>query len=55
MRSLSLWIERGAWVVGFALLGIYGGMRLWAEEARAQAVEQFHAAALPPADQKASV
>ena len=51
MRSFSLWIERAAWVVGFALLGTYGGMRLWAEEARAQAVEQFHAASLPPADQ----
>jgi sortase A len=51
MRSLSLWIERTAWVVGIVLLGTYGGLRLWAEEARAQAVEQFRAAALAPADQ----
>jgi sortase A len=51
MRSLTLWIERAAWVVGIVLLGAYGGMRLWAEEARAQAVEQFRSAALAPADQ----
>jgi len=51
MRSLSLWIERTAWVVGIVLLGTYGGMRLWAEEARAQAVEEFRAASLGPADQ----
>ena len=40
---LSLWIERTAWVVGFTLLGTYGGMRLWAEESRTQAVEEFRA------------
>jgi sortase A len=51
MRPFSLWIERAAWVAGVALLATYGGMRLWAEEARAQAVEDFHAAALGPADQ----
>jgi len=51
MRSPALWIERTAWVVGFVLLGTYGGMRLWAEEARAQAVADFHIASLPPADQ----
>jgi sortase A len=51
MRPISLWIERAAWVAGLALLGSYGGMRLWAEEARAQAVEQFRIASLPPADQ----
>ena len=51
MRPVSLWIERTAWVAGFVLLGTYGGMRLWAEEARAQAVEQFRVAALAPADQ----
>jgi sortase A len=51
MRSASLWVERTAWVVGFALLGTYGGMRLWAEEARAQGVEQFRLSQLGPADQ----
>jgi sortase A len=51
MRPSSLWIERAAWAVGFILLGTYGGMRLWAEEARAQAVEDFRIASLPPADQ----
>jgi sortase A len=48
MRSLSIWIERTAWIVGIALLTTYAGMRLWAEEARAQAVEQFRVASLPP-------
>ena len=52
MRPLSLWIERAAWVVGVALLATYGGMRLWAEEARAQAVQEFRAATLAPADQR---
>jgi len=51
MRPLSLWIERAAWVVGVALLATYGGMRLWAEEARAKAVQAFRAATLAPADQ----
>ncbi len=51
MRSFSIWLERAAWIAGFALLGTYGGMRLWAEEARAQAVEEFRIASLPPADQ----
>jgi len=51
MRSSVLWLERAAWIAGIALLGSYGGMRLWAEEARAQAVEQFRVASLPPADQ----
>lgn len=50
-RAPSLWIERAAWVIGFVLLGTYGGMRLWAEEARAQAVADFRIASLPPADQ----
>ena len=52
MRISSLWIERVAWVVGIVLLSMYGGMRLWAEESRANAVEQFKLASLPPADQK---
>ena len=51
MRNPLIWIERAAWVVGISLLGTYGGMRLWAEEARAQAVEDFHVASLPAADQ----
>lgn len=44
MRPYSLWIERTAWVAGIVLLSMYGGMRLWAEESRAQAVEDFKAA-----------
>lgn len=51
MRSPALWIERVAWIAGVALLATYGGLRLWAEEARAQAVEQFRTAELKPADQ----
>ena len=51
MRSTALWIERAAWVVGISLLGTYGGMRLWAEESRANAVDQFRIASLKPADQ----
>jgi sortase A len=51
VRSLSLWIERAAWVAGVALLATYGGMRLWAEEARAEAIQEFRAATLAPADQ----
>jgi sortase A len=51
LKNSSLWVERTAWVVGFALLSLYGGMRLWAEESRATAVEEFRAATLPPADQ----
>jgi sortase A len=51
MRISSLWIERTAWVVGVMLLSTYGGMRLWAEESRANAVEQFRLAQLPTADQ----
>ena len=48
---LTRWIERTAWVVGITLLGMYGGVRLWAEESRAQAVEEFRALAVAPADQ----
>jgi sortase A len=47
----SLWIERTAWVAGVVLLSMYGGMRLWAEESRAQAIEEFRANAAAPADQ----
>jgi len=50
-EKASLWIERTAWVAGAVLLSMYGGMRLWAEESRAQAVEEFRAANTPPADQ----
>ena len=48
---LTRWIERTAWVAGFTLLTLYGGVKLWAEESRAQAVEEFQAMALTPADQ----
>jgi sortase A len=51
MRSPSLWLERASWIVGITLLSMYGGMRLWAEESRANAVAQFQLASLPPADQ----
>ena len=51
LGNAALWVERTAWVVGITLLSMYGGMRLWAEESRAQAVEEFRAASLPPADQ----
>src|SRR5262245_9699447 len=45
------WIERAAWTAGFALLGLYGGVRLWAEESRAQAVQEFRTMTVSPADQ----
>jgi sortase A len=51
MRTPSLWIERAAWAVGFILLGTYAGMRLWAQESSTQAVAEFRAATLAPADQ----
>jgi len=51
MRATSLWLERTAWAVGFVLLGTYAGMRLWAQESSRQAVAEFRAAALAPADQ----
>ena len=44
LKNGSLWVERTAWVAGIILLSMYGGMRLWAEESRAQAVEEFRAA-----------
>lgn len=47
----SLWIERTLWVVGVSLISTYGGMRLWAEEARARAVEEFRIASIPATDQ----
>src|ERR1044072_1682365 len=46
----SLWLERAAWAAGVLLLSMYGGMRLWAEESRAAAVEEFRAVQLAPAD-----
>ncbi|HKU89617.1 MAG TPA: class D sortase [Steroidobacteraceae bacterium] len=45
------WIERTAWVVGFTLLGMYGGMRLWAQESSSKAVQEFRAMSVAPADQ----
>jgi sortase A len=48
MRNGTLWVERTAWVVGVVLISLYGGMRLWAEDARAAAVQEFRAATLPP-------
>jgi sortase A len=51
MRQYSLWIERTAWVAGIAMLSMYGGVRLWAEEARAQAVEEYRAVSMTAADQ----
>ncbi len=48
---LTRWIERTAWVAGFTLLSLYGGVKLWAEESRAQAVEEFRAMSVAPADQ----
>jgi len=50
-RMLTRWIERTAWVVGFTLLGMYGGMRLWAQESSTQAVQEFRAMNVAPADQ----
>jgi sortase A len=52
MRISSLWLERAAWAAGIILLSMYGGMRLWAEESRANAVEQFRLASVPTADQR---
>ena len=51
LRNGTLLLERAAWIVGIILLSMYGGMRLWAEESRATAIEEFRAASLPPADQ----
>ena len=51
LRNGTLWVERIAWIAGITLLSMYGGMRLWAEESRAAAVEEFRTASLPPADQ----
>ena len=51
MRLPSLWLERASWIVGITLLSMYGGMRLWAEESRANAVEQYRLATVPTADQ----
>ena len=48
---LMRWIERSAWVVGFTLLGTYGGMRLWAQESSTKAVQEFRAMSVAPADQ----
>jgi sortase A len=50
-RMLMRWIERTAWVVGFTLLGMYGGMRLWAQESSSKAVQEFRAMSVAPADQ----
>jgi len=51
MRISSLWIERTAWVVGVTLVSMYGAMRLWAEESRAQAVQEFRTISLQAPDQ----
>ena len=51
LKNGSVWVERAAWIVGISLLSTYGGMRLWAEESRATAVEEFRQASLPAADQ----
>jgi sortase A len=48
---LSRWIEGTAWVVGITLLGTYGGVRLWAQESSTQAVQEFRAMSVAPADQ----
>jgi sortase A len=45
------WIERTAWVVGCTLLGMYGGVRLWAQESSTRAVQEFRAMSVAPADQ----
>ena len=50
-RMLTRWIERTAWVVGITLLGMYGGMRLWAQESSTKAVQEFRAMSVAPADQ----
>jgi sortase A len=51
MRISSLWVERTAWVVGITLVGVYGAMRLWAEESRTQAVAEFQAMSVAAPDQ----
>jgi sortase A len=48
---LTRWIERLAWAAGFTLLAMYGGMRLWAQESSANAVQEFRALSVAPADQ----
>jgi sortase A len=50
-RMLTHWIERTAWAVGFTLLGMYGGMRLWAQESSTRAVQEFRAMSVSQADQ----
>lgn len=37
-------IEYGAWITGFALLAIFGGARLWAENERVRGLEALRAA-----------
>jgi sortase A len=48
---LMRWIERTAWIVGCTLLFLYGGTRLWVQESSAQAVAEFRAMTVAPADQ----
>jgi sortase A len=48
---LTRWIERTAWTVGCTLLCLYGGTRLWVQESSAQAVAEFRAMSVGPADQ----
>jgi sortase A len=48
---LTRWIERTAWIVGCTLLCLYGGTRLWVQESSAQAVAEFRAMTVAPADQ----
>jgi sortase A len=48
---LTRWIERTAWVLGCTLLCLYGGTRLWVQESSAQAVAEFRAMTVAPADQ----
>lgn len=47
---LMRWMERAAWTVGCLLLGLYGGARLWAEDSRAKAVQEFHAMSVAQVD-----
>lgn len=44
------WIEYGAWLTGIALLMIFGGARLWAENERVRGLEVLRAAESADAD-----
>ncbi|HEX6993350.1 MAG TPA: sortase [Gammaproteobacteria bacterium] len=49
------WIEYGAWLTGIALLIVFGGARLWAENERVRGLEALRAAQSSTAADLASI